>query len=1020
MPPFRELYFARELLSKRDLAVRFATDTAVPLHAILDLRQGLVDARRLLSQVDTDPGALFQVDARILQADNLHRALASDGLAFLGMRTKKQPGYSVKTIVTAVQSCTLLRDSGDLQRQLRHAVQFLMPEQSEEVLQAIDAGMLHVPSASCVSRSRLAVDVGFMLFMRKLNSEASDQAVRCLLTDSSPQRGFDWLLTETHTLGPADFEVWTRVTWEFARTRRQAEQVVKALESVSPGHDVEQLQSDLADLKQKRVTLQKMLDTCQPAVTRSSQSHPVVDVHIHPPSALGSQRASLVHKIHALLHVLQLDIGAWPAVSQYLASIRGVCTDFGVEAGLAEVRDVDVTEMFPWSAEAFHFEVPQDEPAQGFEHAGDQQPAGQVVQDEFLEIRRNADGSEQILLPRLFPLAMQIPGALHVLHHAVEELTDSFEQYKEWFLPRLKAVTNVLGKKFNRERFVTETLRESPASAFETSVLNLELNLHEARWGTLISTCKSLLAIRLVFLYWNEAIFGAAPAPNNADASAEELRSVHQDLPLMTEAVRDPFWWQYLAMLLRVARVIDHLEHWMEACPCHFKHPDPSDPLHGNKAFRTRYSCHMAGRRAPELASGALHDLVKKTFQSQHTQILADCAVLSVEQGNKILQDFAAGQARLEQFFTLKFSFWKTLPHKLCVLGHFMEDIARAGLQEAADMFREHQDSGSHHPLTLRFFQGCLREDVTAFLEGRIRRSESSLLLKEAAAVGFLSCVERSIEARHALLKAKTTVMKRISPATFSLAIRAHELYRRCFHDRTLLREWEAQVARAKKCGRKGLPQVLPQLGFTNHPEVLRIWALGADKVRIREAANIVYHTDLGTQYHKRASAAKTMQQPKNRDNPDDAKKVRQHIASQASNSDKHAALLRILMLEDFRSRCKEGRMYSVQGALPPMRLLRDALVPSAALPQPALPAAPALRFASPDPVPEDMPLQSVPSAPQQIVEHVPDQTSVFLQAGDELTVFEGLSQSNVLDRCVVVGHAVHSTCLLCICLYFQ
>ena len=53
--------------------------------------------------------------------------------------------YSSKLIVTAVQSCTLLRDSGDLEKQMRHAIQLLLPGQARELNDAIDNGLLTAP-----------------------------------------------------------------------------------------------------------------------------------------------------------------------------------------------------------------------------------------------------------------------------------------------------------------------------------------------------------------------------------------------------------------------------------------------------------------------------------------------------------------------------------------------------------------------------------------------------------------------------------------------------------------------------------------------------------------------------------------------------------------------------------------------------------------------------------------------------------------------------------------------------------
>ena len=240
--------------------------------------------------------------------------------------------------------------------------------------------------------------------------------------------------------------------------------------------------------------LQTLLDTCSSVWGRPSQ--PALDVHIHPPAALGSGRAQLVHKIHAMLHVLLLEVGTWPDVSRYLATVRGVCTDYGTESKLADTQDIDVTNMFPWCAETCDFSSVVPEPSDDFQAPAQEDRPLQ----EYLVVRqRSAEdgGGTQVLLPRLFPLAMQVPGALHVLHHSVEELTDAFEYYAEWFFPRLQATVNILGKKYYRERFVAQSLRGTPGEVFEERILGLELNLHGARWGTLVCTCKELLAVRL-------------------------------------------------------------------------------------------------------------------------------------------------------------------------------------------------------------------------------------------------------------------------------------------------------------------------------------------------------------------------------------------------------------------------------------------------------------------------------------------------------------------------------------------
>ena len=73
--------------------------------------------------------------------------------------------------------------------------------------------------------------------------------------------------------------------------------------------------------------------------------------------------------------------------------------------------------------------------------------------------------------------------------------------------------------------------------------MQLQLNLREARWGTLITTCRALLSVRLVLVCWDmKCVLGAAPAVQ-ADEAAETLRA---QAVAMTEAVRSPRFWEYM------------------------------------------------------------------------------------------------------------------------------------------------------------------------------------------------------------------------------------------------------------------------------------------------------------------------------------------------------------------------------------------------------------------------------------------------------------------------------------------
>ena len=60
--------------------------------------------------------------------------------------------------------------------------------------------------------------------------------------------------------------------------------------------------------------------------------------HMFPPGAVGSRRASLLHKLHAVLHSMRMDLGSWNEVKDFCDDIVAFTTDAGVESGLAGVQ----------------------------------------------------------------------------------------------------------------------------------------------------------------------------------------------------------------------------------------------------------------------------------------------------------------------------------------------------------------------------------------------------------------------------------------------------------------------------------------------------------------------------------------------------------------------------------------------------------------------------------------------------------------------------------------------------------
>ena len=166
-----------------------------------------------------------------------------------------------------------------------------------------------MPSQATLSRARLMVDCGYMMWCRK-RVRRPFLAVPFLLCDSSPQAARDWVLTECRLL-----------------TKDGAIKVFRAVQ-----------------------LLFETKDQPDPTVDRAAL-FAIVDEgcarHMYPPGAVGSRRASLLHKLHVVLHVMRLELGSWAAVKAWASEVFSFTTDAGVEKGLAGVSAPHLAEFFP-------------------------------------------------------------------------------------------------------------------------------------------------------------------------------------------------------------------------------------------------------------------------------------------------------------------------------------------------------------------------------------------------------------------------------------------------------------------------------------------------------------------------------------------------------------------------------------------------------------------------------------------------------------------------------------------------
>ncbi|CAE7205281.1 unnamed protein product [Symbiodinium sp. KB8] len=523
---------------------------------------------------------------------------------------------------------------------------------------------------------------------------------------------------------------------------------------------------------------------------------------------------------------------------KFLQSVRSVTTDFGVEHGFAESRNIRLHDLFS--------------------HVEDLNFADCHGTDESVQPQAG-----ETPLPYLFDHALQTPGALHILHSASKELTDGFEHFDSFFFPLLQATTNSLSKPDVQDRFIQYCLVGSPAACFAKQVKEFHASLAHWRWGTLIQACQGLLVLQTPLTFWSNDRVQSGSAQDEEDAGRrqagqqdrDEGESSQSQLSKVGEAVHDPTFWAYVRMVDVCSKVLDHLEHFFESCPCHHK-PKPFDS--NTIFFRSRQSCIMCGRRAPEMSAGMLEHVLAQHLDSGRAELVLICSGLSDEGSAMILSEWSASTARLATFLKLKFAFWGNLPHKLAAIGHHDESMARSVLKQClSEYLATLQDESEferarHHRLTLMYFgPGPLKEEIDQFLAGSSRTSLPRVM-HEAAAMSLIMLTERSIEGRHALAGAKSKLMKCLRAAAFSLALRSAELHKRCLASVGQIDYFVGRVAHARAAS-----SLLVVTSLTMHPWAQHLESQGLP-LKLGEVIEIIYHCDLYTMMlpHEEATAA--------------------------------------------------------------------------------------------------------------------------------------------------------------------
>ena len=277
--------------------------------------------------------------------------------------------------------------------------------------------------------------------------------------------------------------------------------------------------------------------------------------------------------------------------------------------------------------------------------------------------------------------SLYLSGPHHVLHNLQEGLAEVMIAYV-WFIELLKHLCKLLTNRWSKERLLRSCFTSGPSTMFYESIRKFQRKVYEKRWGTAAAAVNDILNLHQALQrFWNVGRFKAGREmqydPNNDSHSA--------NVAVANEAIRSPVFWAYSIMMDLVSWLILTCSSWIDSCPCHWSLPTAfAISSQARRAYwlqrQQMDKCIMSCRRCPELAAGALFDLVNRLLGVMQNALLSELQSiygLSDEDIAKVMLDFTSARRHIWLTIQIKLSFWLRLPWHLLGLGYHRLDVAR-------------------------------------------------------------------------------------------------------------------------------------------------------------------------------------------------------------------------------------------------------------------------------------------------------------------------------------------------------
>jgi hypothetical protein len=761
---------------------------------------------------------------------------------FRAARRRVGEAYSLEILLTALMLAGALSNAADLKEAVLHALRVAIPEPEvrNHFAQFVRDNKA-VPTRTTRQRAKLSVIVGCCVVAQaEVQSGLDDGGFVVYRTiDSSPQGGYDWVMQGARCIKASEIAT---LFWD-------AQLLIESARAEQEQQVPDEAEQDIVE----RIRLK----------LRWVQGIP---------TAVGSGRCSMLHKLHAAMHAERLRCPTWAATVKMWNSTCAVVGDLGTESLIPTFRG-NAKDLFgPWiqASDESRLETKEVVERSALQaHAG-LGPGGLSGDLGFFDFVQEGDA-----VPKQQPQhghaaepyavdmsrCVYIAGVLHIVHKATEELAGVLVHW-DTFIEELTHVTRLLSRQWTRSRLIATCFAEMPQRAFVDEYASFSGGVYVGRWGSVVEALCQILPLERTLRYaWDKDkfLFGAGNEEAVREGEGElKVVNVHK----ADRAIRSDLFWGYSKVLNSVGELLDEVCGWAEACPCHGGRPVlRTFAAHAQNRQRQHHirqrqpnPCPLCTCRAPELAAGALECVVGSLMEAAHGNLLMDPLIsrLTPEGRHLALTDFVLARQHIAYFLRQKLlGPWRQLPYVLHGVAHADSDQARLCARRALDLFDASATSSKHHALTLELCRpgSSGRTALEAFLGGSPLSSLPGLLVT-VAPLRFVPVTERWIESRHARVKMFLKGAPRASGIHVAWSCVHGALRDQWRENPGCMRSLAAAMAKTRSPF-----QALLSTGLYHHPKIsAHLERQGGQRTQLhrrarRQVHDVIFHLDLDTMF---------------------------------------------------------------------------------------------------------------------------------------------------------------------------